>query len=143
MTTPAQIPPTLPPREPWGWTRKQRIGLGVLCTALLVILTITYVRRPARLDDHAVLVHNEVVLLPQRVNPNTATLQELSRIPHLGEALAARIITYRDARKATAKDGIVFRQAADLDNVPEIGKKLIAQFEPFLEFPEPATQAGN
>jgi hypothetical protein len=134
----SQPPPSAPPpQEPWGWTPRQRLGLGLLATTLLILLAITYFRRPARLDDHAVLLHGQQVAVPQRVDPNTATAQELARIPHLGEALAAKIITYREARKSTAKDGIVFRQPADLDNVPDIGKKLIEQFEPFLEFPEP------
>ncbi len=129
-----------PPRESWGWTRRQRLGLGILASLLLAVLTVQFIRRPYRLDDHTVLVQGQPVLLPQRVNPNTATQQELARIPHLGDATAMRIITYREARKATAQDGVVFHQAADLDNVPEIGKKLIEQLEPFMEFPDPTTQ---
>jgi DNA uptake protein ComE-like DNA-binding protein len=102
---------------------------------LLVLLIIQYVRRPFRLDDHAVLIQGEQVTLPQRVDPNTATAAELARIPHLGEATAAKIIAYREARIATAADGIVFRRQDDLDNIPGVGKALIEQFAPFLEFP--------
>jgi Helix-hairpin-helix motif len=140
MTTPAQTPPSLPPREPWGWTRRQRLGLGILASLLLAVLTVQFIRRPYRFDDRAVLVQGQPVLLPQRVNPNTATEQELARIPHVGDAMAGRIVAYREARKATAQDGIVFHQAADLDNVPQVGKKLIEQLEPFMEFPDSTTQ---
>ena len=126
--------------ETWGWTRRQRLGLGMLLTLLLGVLIVMYVRRPARLDDHAVVIHGERVSLPERVNPNTATMEELARVPQLGEARARRIIDYREARKGTAAEGVVFRQAADLDNVPGIGAKLIGEFEPFLEFPETTTQ---
>ena len=128
--------------EPWGWTRRQRLGLGILGTLLLVGLGIQWWRRPARLDDGAVVVHGEPVILPQRVDPNTATERELARIPHISDVLAQRIVQYREARKGSAADGVVFRQAGDLDAVPGIGPKLAGQMAPFLRFPEevPATQ---
>lgn len=112
----------------------------MLASLLLVILIVQYVRRPYRLDDRAVLIQGEKVALPQRVDPNTGSAAELARIPHLGEATAAKIIAYRDARKGTAADGIVFRRPDDLDNVPGIGKSLIEQFSPFLAFPDATTQ---
>jgi hypothetical protein len=123
----------------------QRIGLGVLLCILLVFLLFQLARRPARLDDPNVLSGGAPVILPQRLDPNTASATELARIPHIGDALAARIIAYRDARVDTAPDRIVFRQPDDLDNVPGIGRKLITQLSPFLTFPDdqpddPATQ---
>ena len=128
--------------EPWGWTRRQRIGLGILVTLLLVFLAIHWAQRPARLDDGAVLIRGEPVLLPQRMDPNTATQAELARIPHIGDAMAKRIIQYRESRKPNSADGIVFRQAGDLDGVPGIGPKLVGQIAPFFQFPDetPATQ---
>ncbi len=127
--------------EPWGWTRRQRLGLGVLVSLLLVFLALQWWRRPARLDDGAVLIHGDPVLLPQRIDPNTATQAELARIPHIGDATAQRIIQYRESRKANTADGIVFRQASDLDAVPGIGPKLVGQITPFFTFPDetPAT----
>jgi hypothetical protein len=128
--------------ESWGWTRRQRIGLGILVTLLLVFLGIQWWRRPARLDDRAVLIRGDPVLLPQRIDPNTATQAELARIPHIGDAMAQRIIQYRESRKPNSADGIVFRQAGDLDGVPGIGPKLVGQIAPFFQFPDetPATQ---
>jgi hypothetical protein len=127
-----------PPREDWGWTRRQRIGLGTLLAALIAFLVIGYRQRPAPLQDGPLVVGGETLTLPQRIDPNTATLEELARLPHIGEITAGKIITYRDARKATAADGIVFRAPSDLDSVPGVGKKLIEQMEPFLEFPDDA-----
>ena len=46
--------------------------------------------------DSAVLIRGEPVLLPQRIDPNTATQAELARIPHIGDAMAQRIIQYRE-----------------------------------------------
>lgn len=124
------------PHESWGWTRRQRIGLGVLLAMLFAILTYQYIRRPANLDDPSVVVDGQSVSLPRQINPNTATLQELARIPHIGDTLATKIIAYRDARVPIATGGVVFRQVSDLDKVPGIGKKVLEQIAPFLEFPE-------
>src|SRR3954452_18931433 len=75
----------------WGWTQTQRRGLAILLTLLLLFLTIQYLRRPARLNDPAI-THDPQLSLPERVDPNTATLQQLARIPHLGEKLAQKIL---------------------------------------------------
>jgi hypothetical protein len=123
-------------REPWGWTRRQRVGLGMLVGLLVVFLAVQYWRRPYRLNDGPVAVEGQAVVLPQRVDPNVATVQELSRIPRIGETTAGKIVAYREARKETAAGGVVFRQAADLDAVPGIGPKLVEQLGPFLRFPE-------
>ena len=87
--------PTEASTEPWGWNRTQRIALGSLLLIFLTFLLIQFARRPARLDDPVVTYNSELVTLPTRIDPNTATLQELSRIPHLGESLAAT--TAKDA----------------------------------------------
>jgi hypothetical protein len=123
------------PPEPWGWNRRQRIALGILLLIFLACLVIQFARHPARLDDPVVTYNGSPVELPARIDPNTATLQELSRIPHMGEAIATRILQYRDAHKSIAPDGIVFHEPSDLDAIPGVGKKLIEQIEPFLAFP--------
>jgi competence protein ComEA len=135
----AQPPQDTP--EPWGWTRRQRLGLGILLTLLVMVLTIQWARRPARLDQPATVIHGAPTYLPQLLDPNTAAQNELARIPHIGDVLAQRIIQYREARKAAVPDGIVFRQLQDLDAVQGIGPKLLEQMTPFFRFPEaPATQ---
>lgn len=130
------------PREEWGWTRRQRVGLGILLTILLAILTVQAIRRPYRIDDADQLVAGDSHFsLPQRVDPNRATAEELSRIPRIGEAMARKILQYREARIATVADGIVFHQLSDMDAIPGVGKKTLEQWGPFLQFPdEAATQ---
>ena len=134
LRSPAKPPGTLDPEvlEGWGWTRRQRVGLGILLTMLLVFLVVQYVRRPAQRD--AVVTQGQA-MLPERVDPNVAGAAELARVPHVGDVLAGKIVAYREARKGNVADGVVFRQAGDLDAVPGIGAKLVEQLAPFLKFP--------
>jgi competence ComEA-like helix-hairpin-helix protein len=123
-------------REPWGWTRRQRVGLGILLSVLLAALAVQFVRRPSLINDTQVIINGKPVTLPQRIDPNAASLEDLARIPHVGESMAGKIVQWREARRASAVEGIVFHRAEDLDGVPGIGKKLVEQLRPFLTFPD-------
>jgi DNA uptake protein ComE-like DNA-binding protein len=85
-----------------------------------------------------VIVHGQTLHLAAAIDPNTASLEDLSRIPHLGQKLAANIIAFRDARQPLTPDAIVFHHPEDLDQVPGIGKSLITQITPHLTFPDDA-----
>ena len=124
--------------DQWGWTRKQRIGLGCLLFFLLASLTIQWWRRPTLLNDPVVIVHGETVTLPTRIDPNTASAAELSLIPHVGQKLASKIIDYRVARKPLTPDGIVFHVAEDLSRIAGLGGKTLELLRPYLQFPEDA-----
>jgi Helix-hairpin-helix motif len=136
-TSSDSAPPSAPPTPPdeWGWTRPQRIGLATLLFLLLALLTIQYLRRPARLTD-PIIIHGNPITLPTRIDPNTATAAELTRIPHLGEKLAAKIIDYREARKPLTPDAIVFHTPEDLTHIPGLGPKTLDQLRPYLQFPD-------
>ena len=60
-----------------------------------------------------------------KVNINTATAQQLTALPGVGEKLAARIVDYRQ------KSG-GFKSVSELMNVQGVGEKNLARIQPFL-----------
>jgi competence protein ComEA len=72
----------------------------------------------------------------ERIDPNTASTDELDRLPKVGPALAQRIVEWRAAHGP-------FRTMADFDSVPGVGPAVLRDAGPFLTLaPAPAT-AGN
>nr|WP_276510245.1 helix-hairpin-helix domain-containing protein [Longimicrobium terrae] len=66
------------------------------------------------------------------MDPNTASADELDRLPHVGPSLAARIV----ARRATH---VRYRTMADLDSVEGVGPSLLRDAGPHLALaPAPA-----
>jgi competence protein ComEA len=79
-------------------------------------------------------MHRQPPLLeasPQRINPNTASMASLVRLPGIGKARAMDIIHYRQNQKP---DEPVFLSAHDLENIRGIGPKTAAALEPWLTF---------
>ena len=95
------------------------------------------------MHDPLIVTESQPATLATRIDPNTASAAELSRIPHIGPKLAEAIVKYRDSRKSMAPGGIVFGRVEDLDRVTGIGKALVAQLRPFLDFPEPASEPDS
>lgn len=68
----------------------------------------------------------------ERLDPNTATADELDRLPGVGPALAQRIVERRTSRGP-------FRTLADLDSVPGVGPAMLRDAGPHLALrPAPA-----
>lgn len=68
----------------------------------------------------------------ERIDPNTATADELDRLPKVGPALAQRIVDWRTSHGP-------FRSMADLDSVPGVGPALLRDAGPHLALaPAPA-----
>lgn len=61
----------------------------------------------------------------ERIDPNTAGVDELDRLPKVGPALAQRIVEWRQSHGA-------FRTMADLDAVPGVGPALLRDAGPHL-----------
>jgi competence ComEA-like helix-hairpin-helix protein len=61
----------------------------------------------------------------ERIDPNTAGVDELDRLPKVGPALAQRIVDWRQSHGP-------FRTMADLDAVPGVGPALLRDAGPHL-----------
>lgn len=116
-------------------TRKQRRGLGILLliwAGALLLLQGFY--RPTRIDrSPGVGARAGEVLVG--IDPNTASLEDLVAVPHLGERRARAIIATREKLMQASPGQPAFRVPADLEAVPGIGPVLRESMTPFFRFP--------
>lgn len=70
-----------------------------------------------------------------RLDPNTASAEELALLPRIGPQLAQNIVAYR----AAAGRLPAFRTADDLDAVPRIGPVTVEALRPHLHFADCST----
>ena len=66
-----------------------------------------------------------------KVNINSASVEQLSELPGVGEKLAARIVEHRQ------KQG-PFKSTQELMNVKGIGEKNLQKLQPYLSVGDPA-----
>jgi competence protein ComEA len=94
-----------------------------LLVALLLALTITF---PATLSFAATKPAKEsAVTLTDKVNINTATIEDLTEIPGIGPKTAQSILSYRDENGK-------FATIDDLINVKGIGEKSLEKLKPYI-----------
>ena len=82
-------------------------------------------RRVERIQEEAEKVR-ALPLKEKSINPNTASRDELMRLPGIGEVMAVRILEAREEGK--------FRTAEDLARVSGIGEKTVTRLSPYLSF---------
>jgi DNA uptake protein ComE-like DNA-binding protein len=103
------------------WTRGCMLVAGITMMALVMMLGTLYsAHRQSPLE-----------MSPQRINPNTASMASLVRLPGVGKARAMDIIHYRQKQDS---NGLVFHSARDMENIHGIGPKTVAALEPWLIF---------
>lgn len=110
---------------------------GVLAV-LLLYAVVTRWLRPVALEDPVQIEPQRAAQVEQRIDPNTADWPDLARLPGVGEAIAQRIVEYREQHGRAGPSGakpLVFRTADDLDDIPGIGPKTVERIRPYLRFP--------
>jgi hypothetical protein len=72
---------------------------------------------------------------PERINPNTASIASLVRLPGIGKARAMDIIYFRQTSGGGGEEP-VFKMASDLEAIKGIGPKTVENLSPWLTFDE-------
>ena len=115
------------------------IGL-VLILALYV--GIRYWLNPMYVSDPQALVPSKASHLADRIDPNTATADELAALPLIGERRARDIISYRDGYVANHPRRLAFEKPEDLLGIRGIGASILEQIKPYLIFPRDRSTSG-
>jgi comEA protein len=98
----------------------KRISTITLITSIALFLTIAFL---SATGECASLKGKTV---NGQLNINTATVEELTLLPRIGQKVAERIIAYR-------KDKGSFKNAEELKNVKGIGDKTFAKLAPLVK----------
>ncbi len=114
-------------RYEFSWSRRDLAALIVLASVAAGVAILATRNRSAHPYDRPPSPQREAAL-GERVNPNTAPLASLMRLPGVGRALAEEIIRYRTARGPDA-----FRTPEDLSRVKGIGERTIEKMRPLLD----------
>jgi competence ComEA-like helix-hairpin-helix protein len=72
--------------------------------------------------------------LDNRINPNTAPLESLVRLPNIGISKAEAIISYRENYTENNNDQSAFETLNDLQNVKGIGRTTAQNLSQWLKF---------
>ena len=110
----------------------QRAALGVLA-----LIAVAYVWTAAQHPGGDAAVCDSITCKPLRLDPNTATRDELMLLPGIGPVIADNIVAYREGlapRRA-------FDRVEDLDVVKRIGPATIAKLREYLYIAPAGTAA--
>jgi len=114
-----------------AWNRKNISALMTLCLLCGGLLAWQSARRPVRLGRHIQVRRENVRAAAEKIDPNTASVASLRRLPGIGPTIAERIVAYRDAH-----GGQPFRKAEDLMKIERIGPATVRNIEMHLALPK-------
>ena len=121
--------PARPARYDLSWRRGNILTLAALCMVCAAALACRAVDRTRAAEASSDIQVDRVAAATQRVDPNTATVASLRRLPSVGPAKARAIVAYRRTHPAA------FRTADDLTRVPGIGSGTVARIARHLTVP--------
>jgi hypothetical protein len=114
----------------------------VLLGVVLVILLWRAMRDRAFISDPQPVVPARFHELADRLDPNTATWEELVALPQLGEKRARGIVEHREEWKRWHPGEQAYKEPLDLVAVRGIGGAMVETLTPYLMFP-PATKPAS
>lgn len=126
-----------------GWTRQDCLAMtGLLSLWGLSLGLLTWQRPWAAAGDPPVEPDN-VQAVRQRIDPNTATVASLRRLPEIGPARAQAIIDYRQRMARVCASQPVFVTAQDIKQVPGIKDQRLAAIAQYLALPSATRPADK
>lgn len=119
------------------WRRREAAAIIVLGALAGVALGVRALGRSPWPGCSPTQQSRRIERASETIDPNTASVGSLIRLPEIGPRRAQAIVEYR-ARPGNAP----FRRLEDLELIPGIGEGIvreIARIEPFLRFSNPPT----
>jgi competence protein ComEA len=107
----------------------------ILLAILLAIFLTRLCLNTQTIPDSTTAPAPQANRLADRIDPNSATVPELSAIPDLGEKRAAAIINFRESFKSRHPDRNAFQTLTDLEQIKGVGAATAENMEPYLKFP--------
>ncbi len=112
------------------WNRPNLAAMLVVCTAALICLGAMAIGRTVSLDNGIPIDGDRVAAARESIDPNSASIPSLKRLPGIGPAKAAAIVEYRGKAGPAA-----FIYAEDLTNVSGIGPGTVDRIRAYLSLP--------
>lgn len=113
---------------------RQLRGLGVFLLCLAIGLSIRAALNRQTISDPPPSRPAMYDTLQARLDPNTATVAELSAIPNLGEVKARAIVDFRQTFVTTHPGQRAFSRKEDLEQIKGIGPATVELLDPYLRF---------
>jgi hypothetical protein len=117
------------------WTPRQRLALSLFILLILAYLLILYLSHPSRISTPQPLEGPRANELNDKLDPNTAPLEDLSALPNLGPAMARRMIEDREQFQKTHPNQPAYNKLEDLLRIKGIGPAALENLRPYLRFP--------
>lgn len=77
------------------------------------------------------------ITLNESINPNTAPVASLLRLPGVGTIRAHAIVAYRQIHVAAHPDQVAFKRLKDLERIKGLGPSTVSALRPWLVFHKP------
>ena len=119
------------------WTTPQRKTLLSLVILLVVILLIRFILDRRYVPDPQPIEPARMNELADRLDPNTASVADLTVLPQLGQKRAAEIVAFRDEFRRHHPGDVAFKRIEDLFQIKGVGPSMIETLRPHLTFPSP------
>ena len=112
------------------FSQNRRILKQKQFSSLSVCVILSWVLTAGLLAGHMAGRFGDKLEIEDKINPNTATMESLVRLPGIGPATAAAIIKYRQQDPGRQ----AFSKPEDIKAVKGIGPKKVQKMQPWLTF---------